>query len=330
MPEESAKQRLKILYLYKILFEQTDENHYMTMPQIINTLKEDYGITVARKALYQDIEALREFGVDIVLERSNNAGYSIVNRDFEMPELILLADAVTCSRFFTPKKANDLVNKLKQLCSTHEAKMIDRNAFVLGDSTFDNKSIYFNIDAIHRAISDKKKISFRYFDYDLKMRRKYRDGLRVCSPCALTWSDEKYYLIAHYEKYDGVSHFRVDKMEGVEVLEAPAHEFPKDFSLSEYLRSTFSMFSGAIDTVTMRFENSLINAVTDRFGRKISVARDDEEHFIVEVPVRTEHPETFFGWLFQFGTSAQILSPEPLRKSYISTLRAVLKNEAGK
>lgn len=326
MPEEKANQRLKILYLYKILFEQTDEEHYITMPQIIEELKK-YGIKAARSSLYSDIKALTEFGVDIVLNRRNNAGYSIVNREFEIPELILLADAVTCSHFFTRKKTKALVSKLEQLCSVHEAKGIDINAFIVNNDKFDNEQIYQNVYTIHQAILRKKQISFKYFNYDLKKRKKYTGKSRICSPYALTWSNERYYLVAYYEKYCEISHFRVDKMESVEVLEEPAQVLPKDFNLSEYLKSTFSMFCGSAQTVTLRFKNSLINAVIDHFGPKVQISSDDNEHFIVEASVRTEHPETFFGWMFQFGDAAEILGPLELKNCYISTLRAVLRKE---
>lgn len=326
MPEENFKQRLKILYLYKILFEQTDENHSLTMPQLIEALK-GYGITAARKALYMDIEALREFGVDIVLDRWSNKGYSIVNRDFEIPELVLLADAVTCSQFFTPKKAKVLVSKLEQLCSVYEAKRIDSSTFLLDGNPYDNERIYLNVDAIHQAVSERKKISFKYFDYNLKKKKNFRDGLRVCSPYALTWNNGKYYLIAHYEKYGGVSNFRVDRMENVTILDEPAQERPRGFSLSGYLKSTFSMFSGTDESVTLRLDNRLVNAVIDHFGRDIAIIKDDEEHFIIKVPVRTSHPETFFGWLFQFGASAEILNPTELRKSYFDMVTKVLRKE---
>lgn len=322
--KNNIKQRLKILYLYKILFEQTDENHSITMPQIIEEL-DKYGIKAARKALYADIEALREFGADIVLDRCGNAGYSLVSRDFEIAELVILADAVTCSRFFTQKKAKDLVQKLEKLCSCYEARKIDNSVFVLEGDKLDNERIYINVDTIHQAIFEEKQISFKYFNYDLKKHKKYRNGSLVCSPYALTWSDEKYYLIAHYPKYNTISHFRVDKMESVRILSDPAEPLPKRFKLSGYLESTFSMFSGTAETVKLRFKNHLAGAIIDRFGRKVRITRDDEEHFTIEFPVRTEHPETFFGWVFQFGDEAEILEPSDLRKRYISTLKASLK-----
>lgn len=326
MNESNAYQRLKILYLYKILFEQTDEYHSITMPQIIEQLDE-YGFPAGRKALYEDIDALREFGVDIVSGRGKWAGYAIVSRDFEMPELTLLADAVVCSPFFTNKKAKELISKLEGLCSVHDAAQIDRKVYTSGRESFDNERIYLNVDAIHRAISEKKKITFKYFDYNIRKQKVYRDGLRTCSPYALAWNEERYYLIAHYEKYGGISHFRVDKMEDVEITDEPCEKKPKDFRLSEYLKSTFSMFSGDDTEVQLLFENDLVNAVIDRFGKSVRMSRYDDGHFTVRVSVRVDRPETFFGWLFQFGTKAKILAPVELAESYRKMLRSVLKNQ---
>lgn len=219
------------------------------------------------------------------------------------------------------------MHKLEQLCSVHEAKKIDSRAFVLNSDMIDNERIYLNVDTIHRAIFEKKQISFKYFDYDLKKRKKYRGDLRVCSPYAFTWNNEKYYLIAYYNKYDGVSHFRVDKMDSVQVLDKPAQALPEDFSLRGYLRSTFSMFCGTAETVKLRFENSLIGAVIDHFGRKIPISREDDAHFIVEASVLTEYPGTFFGWIFQFGAAAEILEPLGLKNRYISALQTILNKE---
>lgn len=321
---KNANQRLKILYLYKILLERSDEEHSITMPEIISQL-ELYGITAGRKALYEDIEALKAYGMDIVSERGNGAGYYVVNRDFELPELKLLADAVSSSRFLTEKKSAELLKKLQQLTSVYEAKQIQRQVFVADRVKAFNERIYINVDAIHRAIAERKKISFKYFDYDLKKRKNYRDGIRTCSPYAFAWDDERYYLVAHYEKYDSVSNFRVDRMENVEVLDEPAEKYPEGFKLSQYLNSTFSMFSGESEEVKLRFDKSLINPVIDRFGKNITIAPDGENHFTVRVQIKTEHPEPFFGWLFQFGTKVQIIEPCKLRERYIAMLKAVFE-----
>ncbi len=321
---KNANQRLKILYLYKILLERTDEEHSISMPEIISQL-EGYGITAGRKALYEDIEALKAYGMDIVSGRGNCAGYCVVSRDFELPELKLLADAVSSSRFLTEKKSLEMLKKLEQLTSVYEAKQIRRQVFIADRVKSMNERIYVNVDAIHRAIAENKKISFQYFDYDLNKRKKYRDGARVCSPYALTWNDERYYLVAHYEKYDGISNFRVDRMENVVILDEPVHQYPKTFSLSVYLNSTFSMFSGKSEEVKLRFDRSLINAVLDRFGKNITLCPEGESCFTVRVQIKTEHPEPFFGWLFQFGIKAQIIEPQQLKTRYLSMLKEIVE-----
>ena len=319
---KNTNQRLKILYLYKILLERTDEEHYITMPEIISQLSL-YGITAARKALYEDIEALKVFGLDIVSGRGTNAGYQVVSRDFELPELKLLADAVSSSRFLTEKKSSELLKKLEKLTSIYEAKQIQRQVFIADRVKSGNERIYMNVDAVHRAIAEQKKISFKYFDYDINKKKRYRQGIRTCSPYALTWDDERYYLVAYYEKYDSISNFRVDRMENVEILPESAQKYPSGFNLSSYLNSTFSMFSGESEEVKLCFEQSLINAVIDRFGKNVSIFPDDDEHFTVQVQIKTEHPEPFFGWLFQFGTKVKIIAPFTLKEKYIEMLKKV-------
>ncbi len=319
---KNTNQRLKILYLYKILLERTDEEHYITMPEIISQLSL-YGITAARKTLYEDIEALKVFGLDIVSGRGTNAGYQVVSRDFELPELKLLADAVSSSRFLTEKKSSELLKKLEKLTSIYEAKQIQRQVFIADRVKSGNERIYMNVDAVHRAIAEQKKISFKYFDYDINKKKRYRQGIRTCSPYALTWDDERYYLVAYYEKYDSISNFRVDRMENVEILPESAQKYPSGFNLSSYLNSTFSMFSGESEEVKLCFEQSLINAVIDRFGKNVSIFPDDDEHFTVRVQIKTEHPEPFFGWLFQFGTKVKIIAPFTLKEKYIEMLKKV-------
>ena len=319
---KNTNQRLKILYLYKILLERTDEEHYITMPEIISQLSL-YGITAARKALYEDIEALKVFGLDIVSGRGTNAGYQVVSRDFELPELKLLADAVSSSRFLTEKKSSELLKKLEKLTSIYEAKQIQRQVFIADRVKSGNERIYMNVDAVHRAIAEQKKISFKYFDYDINKKKRYRQGIRTCSPYALTWDDERYYLVAYYEKYDSISNFRVDRMENVEILPESAQKYPSGFNLSSYLNSTFSMFSGESEEVKLCFEQSLINAVIDRFGKNVSIFPDDDEHFTVRVQIKTEHPEPFFGWLFQFGTKVKIIAPFTLKEKYIEMPKKV-------
>lgn len=319
---KNANQRLKILYLYKILCEMTDEEHYITMPEIINQLAL-YGISAARKALYEDIEALKTFGLDIVSLKGGTSGYYVASREFELPELKLLADAVCSSKFLTEKKSNELLKKIEKLSSVHEAKQIHRQVYVSNRVKSMNERIYINVDVIHRAVAAGKQVSFKYFDYGLDKKKKYRSGLRVCSPYALSWDDERYYLIAYYKKYDSISNFRVDRMESIEILDEPIVPKPKNFNVAEYMNSTFSMFSGTPCDVKLRFKNDLVNIVIDRFGKDVFIVPDGGEHFIVRVTVRAEQP--FLAWLFMFGINAEILAPQELRNKYKNQLNAVFE-----
>lgn len=325
MPDHvrNVNQRLKILYLYKILVEQTDEDHSISMPEIIRQL-EECGISAGRKALYEDIEALRTFGVDIISGRGSNSGYAVVSRDFELPELKLLADAVSSARFLTEAKAQRLVEKLGKLASVHQAGMLRREVCIAGRTKEQNERIYLTVDAIQRAIRERRQISFLYFRYDLHKKRVYGSGKRVCSPVALLWSDERYYLVANYSKYpEQLTNFRVDRMERTEVLDLPAEPPKEPFDPETYQNATFSMFSGSPQTVKLRLTNDLVNPVIDRFGKGIAIHPDGEAHFIIRVEVRAEQPLPFFGWLFQFGEKAEILAPADLRAAYRETLQKV-------
>lgn len=323
---KTAHQRLKILYLYKIFLEKTDEQHYITMPEIVQQL-ELYGIAAGRKALYEDIEALKTFGLDIVAIKGNVSGYYVASRDFELPELKLLADAVSSSRFLTEKKSTELLKKIESLSSVHEAKQIQRQVYVTNRVKAMNERIYLNVDVIHRAIAENKKIKFRYFDYNIQKKKNYREGTRICSPYALAWEDERYYLIAYYDNRQTISNFRIDRMESVEIIDEKAVDKPENFIVADYMNSSFSMFSGTTQEVKLRFDNQLINPVIDRFGKNITIVADGDSHFTVRVKVKAEHPEPFFGWLFQFGIMAEIIEPCELRDRYIEMLKSVTEKQ---
>ncbi|MGN0641890.1 MAG: helix-turn-helix transcriptional regulator [Huintestinicola sp.] len=317
----SSNQKLKMLYLYNIFVKQTDEEHALSAAQIIGEL-ERYGISEQRKTLYDDIHLLKAYGLDIVMSGGKQYTYYLASRDFELPELKLLADAVASARFLTEKKSRELIGKIEGLASIYEGRQLQRHVYVANRVKSMNERIYLNVDIIHRAINEKKQISFKYFDYDIRKKKHYRDGLRTASPVELTWDDERYYLVAFYKKRpDNYTNFRVDRMESIEILDESAENIPERFSLSEYMNSTFSMFSGETQDVKLRFENSLVNVVLDRFGKDIIIVPDGDEHFTVSVKVKAGTP--FFGWLLQFGTAAEIVRPSELNEKYYEHLKAV-------
>ncbi len=315
MPK-SANQKLKLLYLKKILEEKTDESHTLTVAQIIEELAR-YDIQAERKSIYDDFEALRLYGMDIACSKLKTTGYYVASRDFELPELKLLADAVASSKFVTERKSKELIKKIEGLASSHEAKQLQRQVYVMGRVKTMNEKIYYNVDAIHQSIADNRQIEFKYFEYTVDKEKRYRHGGEkyVVSPYALSWDDENYYLIALYAKYPNPSHFRVDKMESIEMLKEKRETLPdnREFNLAEYSKKVFSMFSGEEENLRLRFDSSLIGVVLDRFGSEIMVSKDGESGFTINV--RAFVSPTLLGWIFGFGDKVKVLAPESLKQT---------------
>jgi len=308
-----------LLYLMKILLERTDEEHPLTMAALISALAE-YNIPAERKSLYNDMELLRQFGLDVQTQKSKSVGYYIGGREFELPELKLLVDAVQGSRFITAKKSGQLIQKLSALTSVQQAKRLRRQVVTAQLPKPLNESIYYSIDAIHDAISGRQKICFQYFDYDTNKKRVYRRGGEVYTqtPVALCWSDDKYYLICFSAKYDSFAHYRVDRMSHVAISDAPGDEFDRtQFHVGEYTKRLFGMFGGTQMTAKLRFDQGLVNAVLDKFGTDVPL-HPRGTHF--EVTVEVSNSPVFLSWMFQFGHRAEILSPPELRVSMAALL----------
>ena len=307
---KSEKQKLKLLYLKKIFEEKTDENHILTIAEIIDELKK-YDISAERKALYNDIKLLQDFGLDIVSVRAKNYGYYLASRDFELPELKLLVDAVQSSRFITHKKSNELIKKIENLASSYDANSLQRTVYVVNRIKTANESIYYNVDSICSAISENKKISFKYFEWNTKKEKQLRkNGEKyVVSPWSLTWDDENYYLVAYETESDMIKHYRVDKMlniDSINEMRDGKNSF-KEFDMALYAKKVFGMFRGEEETVTLRCESELIGVIIDRFGKDITVFPDDDGYFKVNVNVAVS--PVFLSWVFEFGERMTIVSP---------------------
>ena len=294
----------------------------LTIYDICDRLRK-YEINSSRKVAAEDIALLTQFGMDIITDRSKrSARYYLGQRRFEIPELKLLADSVSSARFITEKKSRSLLKKLEALAGRFRGQEINRRVYVANRVKSGNEMIYINIDVISQAIDEGRQIKFRYFDYTVDKKKKYREGARVCSPYALTWNDGNYYLVAHYEKYGGdLSNFRVDRMEGVQMTDEKSVPMPEDFDLAEYANTSFSMFSGAESTVKLSFDERLVNAVIDKFGTDIIMIPDGNGRFTVNTKVKTG--AAFYGWLFQFGAGAQIMAPENIRREFGEMLEKV-------
>ena len=293
------------------LLHNSDEQHPVTMKQIIGYL-ESRGIPAERKSVYSDIDALRFYGLDIVQAvNGKTTGYFIGERSFELPELKLLVDSVQSSKFITHTKTGTLIKKIEKLASIHEAQLLQRQVFVANRIKQMNESIYYNVDEIHNGISQNKQIRFKYFMYTVEKKKAYRhDGaFYQVSPFALTWDDENYYMVAFDSESKEIRHYRVDKMDSIQVTDVNREGLDayKALDMGVYAKKVFGMFTGTEERVTLRFDNDLVGAVLDRLGLDSMIIPDDEEHFTVSADVVVS-PQ-FFAWVFGFGNKVQILGP---------------------
>ena len=323
---KSSGQKLKLLYIIKMLEENTDEAHPMSTADIIRRLEAE-GIHSERKSIYDDIEKLCDFGYDIIQVQSRlGGGYYMASREFELPELKLLVDAVQASRFITTRKSRELIKKLETKAGKHDAGKLQRQVYVAGRIKTENESIYYSIDTIHKAIQENRQICFTYMDWNLKKQLVEREnGFKQVSPWALIWREENYYLAA-FEKEDGImKHYRVDKMGNVVVLLEPREgmELFAKIDPAVYTNRTFGMYGGQEQTVTLRFPKKLIGVVMDRFGKEADIREDGKDFFLVRVSVAVSGQ--FFGWLAGIGKEAQLIKPEHVKEEYKAWLMDIIK-----
>jgi predicted DNA-binding transcriptional regulator YafY len=320
-----ANQRSRTLYIMKILLEETDAENPLSMKEILSEL-ERYGMSAERKAIYGDLDLLRRYGLDVRSKRGHGVGYYIASRAFSLPELKLLVDAVQSSRFLTARKSDELIKKLASLTSVHQAKQLRRAVYVAERPKTINETVCQNIDSIHFAINNNKKITHKYFDYDVRKQMIYRrSGAEYESnPIALCWASDNYYMIAYGAKYDGLTHYRVDRMSEVAALDKPQDKFDrKRFNAAEHAKRFFGMYGGEIVRAEMVFDNSLVNVVLDHFGKNIRISARPDGKF--EVTADVSLSPVFLAWLFQFGDKAEIKAPEKLIDDMTEGAAKILK-----
>ncbi len=307
---KSSEYKLKILYILKFLMEETDAEHPMATKALLEKL-EHVGIAAERKSIYDDIAALQRFGIAIEHTRELGGGYYISERDFELPELKLLVDAVQSSRFVTKQKSASLIKKLSSLTNIHDAAKLNRQVYVSGRIKTMNESIYYNVDMIHTAIIENVQITFKYFDWTPKKEKLYRHNAQTyrVSPWALCWEDENYYMLAYDSKAGMVKHFRVDKLTRISYTDFAREgaQCFKNFDLGQYSNQVFGMFRGELDSVTLKCDNSLAGVIIDRFGADVSMF-PKSGHFLCSVSVMVSN--NFLAWVLQFGNKMQIISPD--------------------
>ena len=314
----------KILYIYDYLFRNTDENHFATTEELTRHLTR-LEVPAERKSIYSYIDALVWAGADIQFRKKN--GWFLGNRTFELPELKLLVDAVQCSRFITQKKSDALIRKLESLCSVYQADRLHRDVYVDGRAKVMNEGIYYNVDMIHAAISDKRTVTFRYFDLDIRRNQIFRRGGEryVVTPFALIYNNDNYYLVGFDHAKRSLRNYRVDKMSRILDSDEPQQgkDLYPDFQVAQYAESHFGMFSGETVTVTLRCRRSMSNVIWDRFGLDLIMVPDGPDYFRVQVLVALS-PQ-FFGWIFGLEGGVTVVSPPTAVKAYDRLLKQAMR-----
>lgn len=319
--------KARLLYVLDLLEKYSDEEHPLTTTELLSMLSEQYGIPTHRITLKSDIETLQSFGVDIEVISSSQNKYYISSRQFEIPELKLLIDAVESSKFITEKKSEELVSKLTSLVSEHQAKQLKRNLCIADRIKPDNEMIYYIVDAINEAINTGKKISFFYFDYNVKKQKKLKNQGKpyIVSPFSLVWNGDFYYVVGYSEKHKDIGVFRVDRIyKAPTILDKDATPIPDDFNIADYTRSVFQMYGSEACEVTLRCDNSLMKYIIERFGEDVQTTAYDMTSFRAIVDV--ELSPTFYSWVFTFGGKVQILTPEHAKTQYVDMLNEALES----
>ena len=323
-------QKVKLLYIIKILTELTDEEHPLSATEICEKLSA-YDITAERKAIYDDIECLISFGYDIIQTRVPKNGYFLASRDFELPEVFLLGDAVRTAKFISEKKTRELTSKLDRLLSRYQSKRNIQGIYIDSSNKTHNEELFYNIDRINTAIEEGRKIKFTYSKRVLREGRQIftESKTRIVSPYAMTWQFDYYYLIGNYEKYDNLMNLRIDRIHSVEILDEPIRHFSEvstyidTFDVADYTKKLFGMFGGNMQDIKLRCSNKILEQVTDRFGEKIFITNVNDKTF--DFSVKAAVSEALGTWIMNYGADIEVISTTELRDKIVNRAEKILE-----
>lgn len=312
-----ASSKLKTLYIFKFLNDYTDENNSLSTTELIDMLSQ-VGIKTERKSIYSDVKILNQIGFDIVSTRSPKKGFFMAHRQFQLSEVRLLIDAVSSAGFITPKKTEELAEKLESLVSKNQAQELASQVYIDSNTKCSNEEIYYVIDTLHDAIIHGNKVSFIYNkrDIDVENKKSYTEKRFKVSPYALLWKEDHYYLVCNNEKYDNVMNLRLDRMKHLKELDEPCRdmsevtEYRDTFDVSDYSSKMFNMFSGKTEKVTILCDLDMREQIMDRFGAKVPLTAADSKHFKTTVDAAVS--DGLASWIMKFGNKIKVLEPQSL------------------
>ena len=325
--KEYKPSKSRVLFLLRYLFENTDDEHAVSTYELISVLA-DNGFSANRKTVRDDVDMLCDAGYEILIDKDGKSNsYHFGARTFEQPELKMLVDAVSSSRFISTEKSDTLIKKLTSLTSRYEAEDLTAKVFTADRIKADNGKIFLTTDVVSRAIEQEKKVSFQYYDYLPSKEKVLKNNgeVYIISPYALIWSDDRYYLVGYSDKRHELTPFRVDRMTVPQITEEPAVK-NTSFNPADFTNKVIQMYpSGVEQTVTLCCKNENMRSVIDKFGEDITVDVIDTEHFTAKVQVQPS--QTFYGWVFTFCGDIEIVEPKEVREEFFSIVRKVLGEE---
>lgn len=310
----------RILMLYKWLNEETDPDHPITSKEILDRWG-GMGITTDRRSVYKDVETLKEIGVEVYSCRGAYNSYYIGEKSFSLAELKIMIDALESCQILPAPETRRLVEKLSSFAAPWEQEELLRPIYVDKAYKNTNHQVFVTTDALYEAIRNKRKVTFNYTDFSVDKRKIYKHNkyLYTLSPYYLKWDRDKYYVVGFSDDHNNISHFRIDRIANIEVIDEKAVKRPRGFSPAKYATQVFGMYSTAAKSITLRCTNERMKDIVDKFGKNIPVTIVDEDHF--EVVIEVEPSPPFFGWVFQFGGDIKIVGPMEVGKLFEETIR---------
>ena len=319
---ENKKSR--ILYLKYLLEKQTDEQNPLTLTEITEHLKKA-GFQCGKKAVKNDIKQLVESDVDVICNKGRELEYFIGNRHLELIELKMLADAIQASHFISANKSKKLISKLMEYTSVHQAKQLNRNLHIDKQSKTTNEQVFYTADILYTAIHEKKKVTFKYCEYDNRKKKVYKHNRQIYSfsPYAMLWNDDRHYVLGYSDNHGKIVKFRTDRIASPKLHDDRIIPAPKGFDTSFYTKNVFKMVDGKEHIITLKCKNSVMNAIIDCFGKDVETSVLDDKHFLAKVDVSVS--PTFYSWIFGFSGKIIINAPQSVVDEYISLLNAAAK-----
>ena len=320
--------KLRLLYLYQHLVKSSDQEHPISTSQLMEDLKQLYGIVVNRNTMANDLNMLNQAGlrIEVIHDRQNLYYYD--GQVFDLAELKILIDAVSSSKFITEKKSKDLIGKLLSLTNGNGAEKLRRHIYVEERVKSDNEKGYYIVDAVNEAIDSGRKITFQYTEYNNRKRKilKHEGEYYVVSPYALIWDGDYYYVVGFSERRGIIQNFRLDRIaKSTSILDEPARPAPDDFNLKKYFESVFRMFPADEQvSVELLCESFIMKAMVDQFGIKVQTEETDDSHFKATVSVCPS--PTFYRWVFGWNGAMKILGPANVLEEYRGMCRKGLED----